>query len=123
MVLWPEYVVDFVFAYVLGILFRYFAIKPMTDLSMREALFLAIRADTLSVIAFEVGMFGWMALVFFVFFTHPHLTPDHAAYWLSMQIAMALGLASTYPVNIWLVRRGIKHAMSRPTLPAVAEQS
>ena len=39
-----------------GALFQYFAIKPMTDLSSREALSLAIRADTLSVIAFEVGM-------------------------------------------------------------------
>ncbi len=119
-VLWTEYAVDFVFAYVLGILFQYFAIKPMMHLSSREALADAIRADTLSVIAFEVGMFAWMALVFFVFFPHPHLTPDHPVFWLTMQIAMAIGLATTYPVQIWLVGHGIKHAMSRPTLPAVA---
>jgi hypothetical protein len=46
---------------------------------------------------------------------------DHAAYRLTMQIAMALGLATTYPVQIWLVRRGIKHAMHGPLLPAAAK--
>jgi hypothetical protein len=25
---------------------------------------------------------------------------------------------TTYPVNIWLVRHGIKHTMGRPVLPA-----
>jgi hypothetical protein len=119
-VLWTEYAVDFVFAYVLGILFQYFAIKSMMQLSSRDALSDAIRADTLSVIAFEVGMFAWMALVFFVFFPNPHLRPDHPVFWLIMQIAMAIGLATTYPVQIWLVGHGIKHAMSRPMLPAVA---
>jgi hypothetical protein len=118
--LWPEYILDFALAYVLGIVFQYFAIKPMSDLTPRQALSRAIRADTLSLIAFEIGLFGWMALVFFVLFTDPHLKPDHAAYWLMMQIGMALGLATTYPVNIWLVRRGVKHAMGRPTLPADA---
>ncbi len=116
--LWPEYILDFAIAYLLGILFQYLAIKPMSDLAPRAVLARAIRADTLSLVAFEVGLFGWMALVFFVFFTHPHLKPDHAAYWLMMQIGMALGLATTYPVNIWLVRRGVKHPMGRPTLPA-----
>ena len=120
-VLWPEYIIDFALAYVFGILFQYLAIKPMSNLSARVALSQAIRADTLSVIAFEIGMFACMALVFFVFFPHPHLTPDHAAYWLTMQIAMALGLATTYPVQIWLVSPGIKHAMHRPMLPAAAK--
>lgn len=115
--LWPEYILDFAIAYALGILFQYFAIKPMSDLSTRAVLGRAVRADTLSLVAFEAGMFAWMALVFFVFFPHPHLQAGHAAYWLMMQIAMALGLLTTYPVNIWLVRRGIKHPMGRPVLP------
>lgn len=115
--LWPEYILDFAIAYALGLLFQYFAIKPMGDLSTRAVLRRAIRADTLSLVAFEAGMFAWMALVFFVIFPHPHLQADHAAYWLMMQVAMALGLLTTYPVNIWLVRRGIKHPMGRPVLP------
>jgi Domain of unknown function (DUF4396) len=116
--LWPAYMLDFALAYLLGIVFQYFAIKPMSNLTPRQAVWRAIRADTLSLIAFEVGLFGWMALVFFVLFPGPHLTPGHAAYWLMMQIGMALGLLTTYPINIWLVRRGIKHPMGRPVLPA-----
>ncbi|MEO6859404.1 MAG: DUF4396 domain-containing protein [Solirubrobacteraceae bacterium] len=112
-----EYILDFAIAYALGILFQYFAIKPMSDLSTRAVLGRAVRADTLSLVAFEAGMFAWMALVFFVFFPGPHLQADQAAYWLMMQIAMVLGLLTTYPVNIWLVRRGIKHPMGRPALP------
>jgi hypothetical protein len=118
--LWAGYMLDFVIAYVLGILFQYLAIKPMSDLSRRAALRRAIQADTSSIVAFEIGMFAWMALVYFVVFTHPHLTADHAAFWLMMQIAMAIGLATTYPTNVWLVRHGVKHPMGRPTLRAAA---
>jgi putative flippase GtrA len=116
--LWPAYMLDFALAYLLGIVFQYFAIKPMSDLTRRQAVWRAIRADTLSLVAFEIGLFGWMALVFFVLFPGPHLTPGNSAYWLMMQIGMALGLLTTYPVNIWLVRRGIKHPMVRPVVPA-----
>jgi Domain of unknown function (DUF4396) len=118
--LWSGYALDFAFGYVLGILFQYWAIKPMSHLSRRATLRDAIRADTLSVVAFEAGMFAFMALVYFAFFTHPHLGTDNAAYWLMMQIAMAIGLATTYPVQIWLIRRGIKHTMGRPTHAAAA---
>jgi hypothetical protein len=74
----------------------------------------------LSIVAFEIGMFAWMALVYFVLFPNPHLSPDQAAFWLMMQIAMAIGLVTTYPTNVWLVRRGVKHPMERPTLRSSA---
>ena len=116
--LWPAYILDFALAYLLGIVFQYFAIKPTSDLTRRQAVWRAIRADTLSLVAFEIGLFGWMALVFFVLFPGPHLTPGNSAYWVMMQVGMAFGLLTTYPVNIWLVRRGIKHPMGRPVVPA-----
>jgi hypothetical protein len=37
-----------------------------------------------------------------------------------MQLAMTIGLLTTYPTNAWLVRRGVKHPMGRPTLRAAA---
>ncbi len=36
--------------------------KPMRDVSAGEALVAAIKADTLSILAFQVGMYGFMAL-------------------------------------------------------------
>lgn len=41
---------------------------------------------------------------------------NHAGYWLMLQIAMAIGLVTTYPVQIRLIRRGVKHAMGRRML-------
>ncbi len=106
-----EYVVDYSLAFAFGIAFQYFAIAPMRGLRRGEGLVAAVKADSASLTAFEVGMFGWMAVVQLVFFTNPHLTADHAAYWFMMQIAMVLGFATAYPVNWWLIRSGIKEAM------------
>ncbi len=106
-----EYIADFTLAFALGIAFQYFAIAPMRDLGVREDIVAALKADTLSLTAFEIGLFGWMAIMQLVLFTAPHLTPDHAAYWFLMQIGMILGFATAYPVNVWLIRRGIKEAM------------
>ncbi|HKO27925.1 MAG TPA: DUF4396 domain-containing protein [Solirubrobacteraceae bacterium] len=109
--LWPEYIADFALAYIFGIAFQYFAIVPMGRSGFRDGLIAALKSDTISVITFEIGLFGWMALMFFVFFTHPHLRPDHAAYWFLMQVGMVLGFLTSYPANRWLIRHRIKEAM------------
>jgi hypothetical protein len=105
-----EYIGDYTLAYVLGIVFQYFAIVPMRGLAFGPGLRAAIKADTLSLTAFEVGLFGWMALMYFVLF-HPHLSPNEPAYWFMMQVGMLIGFATSYPMNWWLIRLGIKEAM------------
>jgi hypothetical protein len=109
-VLLARYFGDYAFAYAFGIAFQYFAIVPMRGLSFREGVWAAIKADTLSLTAFEVGLFGWMALMHFVIF-QPALRPDTAAYWFMMQIGMVVGYATSYPMNWWLIRSGIKETM------------
>lgn len=47
----------------------------------------------------QVGMYGWMALVFFKLFPQPHLHPNDSGYWLMMQIAMICGYVTALPVN------------------------
>jgi hypothetical protein len=106
-----EYLVSFTLAFILGIAFQYFSIAPMRGLGPRDGITAALKADTLSLVAFEIGLFGWMAFMQFVLFPDPHLAPDHAAYWFLMQIGMILGFATSFPANVWLVRRGIKEAM------------
>jgi hypothetical protein len=110
-VLWAEYAIDFAAAWAVGIVFQYFSIKPMRNLSAGEGIVAAIKADTLSIIAFQAGMYGWMAFVYFVFFPGPHLTPFDPRYWLMMQIGMICGFATSYPMNWWLIRAGLKEAM------------
>ena len=95
----------------LGLGFQYFAIAPARGLGVREGLVAAAKADIVSLTAFEVGLFGWMALTSLVFFPDPHLHPDSATYWFMMQVGMCLGFLTAYPVNSWLIRRGVKEAM------------
>ncbi|HMF28822.1 MAG TPA: DUF4396 domain-containing protein [Candidatus Cybelea sp.] len=103
-------VMSYALAYVLGIAFQYFNIAPMRGVWGMPSLWAAIKADTLSLTAFEVGLFGWMALMHFVIF-QPRLEPNQAAYWFMMQIGMCIGFLTSYPMNWWLVKVGIKEAM------------
>jgi hypothetical protein len=103
---------DFVAAWCLGIAFQYFTIVPMRNLSPREGLIAAMKADTLSIIAFQVGMYGWMLLVHFRLFPQSHMRPDEATYWLMMQVAMICGFVTSIPMNWWLLKIGWKESMS-----------
>lgn len=109
--LYASFVLDYTFALAFGIAFQFFAIRAMSALSTGAILKKATKADVFSLTAFEVGLFTWMALMFFVFFPDPHLAPNSATYWFFMQIGMAIGLATSYPMNMLLIHRGIKEAM------------
>lgn len=109
--LFAHYTTEFILAYIFGILFQFYAIYPMhKKKGAGHAIKSAIKADSLSLIAFEIGMFGWMAIVHFVLFTQPP-HPDQITYWFMMQIAMILGFLTSYPANWLLVKKGIKEAM------------
>lgn len=58
--LFADYVAEFVLAYILGIAFQYFPIMSKQNLSAREGIRHAIKADTWSLVAFEVGMLGFI---------------------------------------------------------------
>lgn len=109
--LYAEYLGDYLLAVLLGVGFQYFAIAPMRGLGFRKGMVEAAKADILSLTAFEVGLFGWMALMRFVFFPEHPLHPDSPVYWFLMQIGMILGFATAWPANVWLIRRGVKEAM------------
>jgi len=108
--LWTSYLVDFALAYSIGIAFQYFAVVPMKHLSPAKGLSEALKADTLSIIAFQAGMYSWMALTFFVLF-HPPLEANNPIFWFMMQICMSIGFLTSYPVNGYLVKKGTKASM------------
>jgi len=62
------WLVDFAFAFLLGIIFQYFTIVPMRSLGLRDGLIAAIKADAASLSAWQVGMYGWMAISLFLLF-------------------------------------------------------
>lgn len=109
--IWPDLIFDFAAAYVLGIIFQYLTIAPMRGLHGWEGVKAALKADTLSLASFEVGLFGWMLLTRFVFFRDAPLHPTEVTYWFMMQFGMLIGFLTAYPVNWWLIRAKLKEAM------------
>lgn len=108
---WPEMILDFPLAWGLGIVFQFFTIVPMRqDVGKLRGIWLAIRADTLSILAFQVGLFGWMILSSEVIW-QPPLPIDSPAHWWMMQVGMIIGFFTAYPVNRWLIKRGWKEKM------------
>jgi hypothetical protein len=81
----------------------------MRRILRRVVLLEAIKADTLALTAFEIGLFAWMAVVYFRFVPRPELTSP--TYWFVMQIGMVLGFIVSYPNNWYLVRAGVKPSM------------
>jgi hypothetical protein len=106
-------IVDFAVAFIFGIAFQYFTIVPMRGLSFSKGIRAAVRADTISILMFEIGMFGWMALSYFVFFPSPHLEPSQLTFWFMMQVAMIAGYLTSLPANAWLIRKGWKEKMPK----------
>jgi len=101
-------VLSFALAYLLGVVFQYLSVVPMRHLGFREGVWEAVKIDTLSLLAYEIGMFVVMGGREWLY---PGLKPTSWTYWLLMQAAMIVGFLTTYPVNWWLIRKGIKEKM------------
>lgn len=108
------WVLDYLFAFAIGIAFQYFTIKPMRHLSVGAGIVAAVKADTLSLTSWQVGMYAIMGATQFALFRGVYgvsLEPISPVFWFVMQIAMLAGFATSYPVNWFLVRAGLKERM------------
>ncbi|MGA8871686.1 MAG: DUF4396 domain-containing protein [Candidatus Acidiferrales bacterium] len=54
--LYAEYAGELLLAWLFGIAFQYFAIKPMRNLSVKQGPIAAVKSDTLSILTFEIGL-------------------------------------------------------------------
>jgi Domain of unknown function (DUF4396) len=99
--MYASWALDYVAAFIFGIAFQYFAIGDLKA---------AVKADAASLTAWQIGMYGWMAVATFVLFGHD-LPRSSPVFWFMMQIGMLVGFGTSYPVNWWLIRRGIKEEM------------
>lgn len=108
------WILDYAVAFLLGVAFQYFTIKPMRDLSVCQGLIQAIKADFLSITAWQIGMYGLMGITQFIVFKplFGRLAPVNSPeFWFVMQVSMLAGFMTSYPVNWWLIKRGIKEKM------------
>ncbi len=105
------WLVDFAFAFALGVAFQFFTIAPKRGLKLVPGLVAALKADTLSLVAWQAGMYGWMAVALFVRYSPASLPKTGPEFWFMMQVAMGAGFLTAYPVNWYLLRRGLKEPM------------
>ncbi len=105
--LWAEMLVDFGFAFAFGIIFQYFSIAPMANEYGPKIVYRALKADALSLLFFEIGLFGWMAIFQIAIFQWGLEMPT-VTYWWMMQIGMFLGHWTGVPINWWLIKTGVK---------------
>jgi len=107
--LFGTWALDLALAFVIGIAFQYFTIAPMKNLTVGKSLMAALKADTLSLCSWQLGMYGWMAVVVFLLFGElPKTSP---VFWCMMQLAMVFGFLTSYPANWWLLQKGWKERM------------
>lgn len=105
------WVLDYVLALLFGVCFQYAAIREMEKITPVKAFGRAFKADFLSLTSWQIGMYGWMAVVYFVLFKEIPLQKDSWIFWFMMQIAMFFGFLFAYPMNALLIRWGIKKGM------------
>lgn len=107
-----SWVLDYILALIFGVGFQYAAIHGMErTLPRGVAIRRALKADFWSLTAWQAGMYGWMAIVIFALNGGNVLPRTSFSFWFMMQIAMACGFLVALPVNVMLIRRGIKHGM------------
>lgn len=112
--LFSGFVLAFILALIIGVSFQYFAIVPMKHLSRKEGIIAAIKADTLSLSCWQIGMYATVALCQLSLFPHffgGEVLPTTPVFWLMMQVAMLVGFCTAYPMNWWLIKTGIKEKM------------
>jgi len=102
--------VSFVAAFLLGILFQYLPMREMGEKSRTQALIKAVKADTVSLVIFQAGMF---ICLWFFRRGDVNSAPDTGSvtFWGQMIVAMFVGYLISVPANYLLLKRGIKHTM------------
>ncbi|EJT98825.1 hypothetical protein DACRYDRAFT_110713 [Dacryopinax primogenitus] len=105
--IWAEWLVDYAFALVFGIVFQYWSIAPMSGEYGPKTLWRAAKADFLSLTGFQIGLFGWMA-IFQLAIWQDRLQMNNVVYWWMMQVGMFMGHWTAFPVNWWLIKNRIK---------------
>ncbi|MEX6509164.1 DUF4396 domain-containing protein [Jiella sp. M17.18] len=112
--IFATWIVDYIFAFIIGVGFQYATIVPMRGLSPGKGIIEAVKADALSLTSWQIGMYGFMAIMHFWVFgaiLNVKLEVTMIEFWASMQLAMICGFLTAYPVNWWLIKKGIKEKM------------
>ncbi|WP_373155385.1 DUF4396 domain-containing protein [Bacteroides cellulosilyticus] len=106
-----NWIFDFILALLIGVYFQFYAIREMEHITVSAGLTRAFKADFFSLLSWQIGMYGWMAIVYFLIFKDIPLPKNTWTFWFMMQIAMLVGFVCAYPMNALLIKLGVKKGM------------
>lgn len=105
-----EVVVEYVAGFAVGLfVFQALCMKPGFDGSYWRAVKSTLLAEALSMNALMAGMIPVMVIL--MTRDMSAMEPGSIRFWGTMSLALVVGTVMTYPVNCWLVQRGLKHGM------------
>lgn len=104
-----EVIIEYVAAYLFGLLiFQALFMRGMFD-TYWQAVRNTIFAETVSMNMVMTGMFP--VIVIFKYLVPESSNPATLYFWGKMSLATIVGSFIAYPINSWMVKRGVKHGM------------
>jgi uncharacterized protein DUF4396 len=109
--MWVDLITEYVFGFAFGLLiFQSLFMKDMMGGSYVQAVRRSLLPEWISMNTMMAGMFPTM-VVLMMGRDMRAMEPTQLVFWGAMSAAVGVGLLTAYPVNVWLVRTGLKHGM------------
>jgi hypothetical protein len=109
--MWMDLIVEYVAGFAFGLfIFQSLFMRDMMGGSYLAAVRSTLLPEWLSMNFMMAGMFPTMALLMMGRDMRA-MEPTELVFWGSMAVAAAVGIAVAYPVNVWMVNKGLKHGM------------
>jgi hypothetical protein len=116
--MWGDTIVEYVFGFAFGLLiFQALFMRDMLGGSYGRAVSSTVVAEWLSMNCVMAGMIPVMVILRTDFAGTTHI--GSVRFWIVLSLAVFVGLAVAYPVNVWLVAKHLKHGMG--TVRALGE--
>ncbi|MHB1681896.1 MAG: DUF4396 domain-containing protein [Bacilli bacterium] len=104
-----DMVVEYIAGFLVGwLLFQTIPMMRMNGTTFTQELRSAFVAEFLSLTFMVMGMFPTMAYLMTMWNV---MSPADPTFWFVMSTSILVGSLVTYPINWWMVRRGMKHGM------------
>lgn len=108
--MWLDVTVEYVFGFLFGLLiFQALFMKNMMGGSYTQALRRSFLPEWLSMNFVMAGMIPTMVILMGLDMTA--MEPTSIRFWGVMSLATLVGGVVAYPINVWLVAKGLKHGM------------
>ena len=117
--MWLDLIIEYVAGFAFGLLiFQSLFMKDMMGGSYWQAVRHSVLPEWLSMNFMMAAMFPVM-VVLMMGHDMRAMEPSQFVFWGAMAVAVGAGLILAYPVNLWLVNKGLKHGMG--TVRALGE--